>query len=187
MTDFINAKTLKCIVHNYIDPDVIMEEGSFVWWFAVVLAGTRLGKHVMIGSRTEIGFRCTIGDYSRIGSGVFLPSDTVVGKYVFIGPNVTCTDDRTPKVPTPGSEPYHAEPPFIDHGAAIGAGAVILPGVKIGAYARIAAGAVVTRDVEPFAMVVGMPAREREPSAESKHWIEAQTLEPLPTPQPQGI
>lgn len=162
MTEFINAKRLQVVVTNNIDPSVVMAEGSFVWWFSVILAGCRLGKNVMVGSRTELGFRCVIGDETRIGSGVFLPPDSVIGARVFIGPNVTFTDDMHPMVPRPGDPPYRAQPPIVEDDAAIGAAAIILPGVRIGKGARVAAGAVVTEDVPDGMMVVGLPARLRE-------------------------
>lgn len=162
MTDFVNGKRLQVLVTNNIDPSVIMEEGSFVWWYSIVLAGCRLGKRVMVGSRTEIGFNSVIGDDSRIGSGVFLPTGTVIGQRVFIGPNVTCTDDRHPRVRVDRSACYEARPPVIEDDVAIGAGAIVLPGVRIGRGARVAAGAVVTEDVPPGMMVVGLPARIRE-------------------------
>ncbi len=174
MTTFINAKTLKCIVHNYIDPDAIVGDGAFVWHFAVILAGCRLGEGVMIGSRTELGFRCIVGDYSRIGSGVFLPPDTVIGTRVFVGPGVVMTDDRHPKVPGKDDPPYTAMPPVIEDGASIGAGAILLPGVRIGHHARIGAGAIVTHDVPPFGHVRGEPAREKALSATSENWNENQ-------------
>lgn len=159
MTDFINAKRLQVLVTNNIDPTVIMQAGSFVWWFSVVLAGCRLGKNVVIGSRTELGFNTIVGDDTRIGSGVFLPPNSIIGARVFIGPNATFTDDRLPRVHVAGEPPYHAEPPVIEDDAVIGAAAVILPGVRIGAGARIAAGAIVTSNVDPGTIVRGLPAR----------------------------
>lgn len=168
----INVKTLPGYVQNFIDPSAVLADGAFVWWFAVILAGCRLGKRVMIGSRTELGFRCIIGDDTRIGSGVFLPPDSKIGERVFIGPNVTFTDDKLPKVNLPGDPPYSAQPPVIEDDAAIGAGAVILPGVTIGRGARVAAGAVVTSDVEPFSIVMGLPAREIALAGDREHpWL----------------
>jgi acetyltransferase-like isoleucine patch superfamily enzyme len=92
----------------------------------------------------------------RIQHGAFLPNRARIGDRVFIGPNATFTDDRYPEVNNPR---YKAEPPIVEDDVAIGAGAVILPGVRIGRGALIGAGAVVTKDVPPSAVVVGNPAR----------------------------
>jgi acetyltransferase-like isoleucine patch superfamily enzyme len=113
---------------------------------------------VSIGANAEIGKHSLIGENSRIGHGVFLPARTIVEPNVFIGPNVTCTDDRYPRA---NNHDYDALPPHICEGAAIGAGAVLLPGVRIGAGALIGAGAVVTKDVSAGAVVTGCPAIER--------------------------
>lgn len=179
MTDYLNAKKVPGfrLIEAHIDPSAILGTQSIVWHYSVVLADVRIGDHVSIGSRCEIGRGSVIGDYSRIGSGVFLPPNSIVGERVFVGPNVTCTDDRHPRVPVAGDPPYVALPPIIKDDVAIGAGAVILPGVTIGRGARIAAGAVVTDDVPPFTMVVGLPARVR---AMPESWGIAEMV-PLPT------
>ena len=154
------------VVMHFIDPTARVHPTAKVWHFAVLLSGVTVHEGVSIGAHAEVGRGSTIGARSRIGSGVFLPPDSVVGEGVFIGPHVTFTDDKHPKVPAPHDPPYHAQPPVIEDGAAIGAGTVVLPGVRIGANARIGAGAIVTRDVEPGAMVRGEPSRVRDMPAE---------------------
>lgn len=162
--EFINAKKVmgSRIIDAHIDLSATLGEGSVVWHYARVLARARIGKHVSIGGGTEIGRDTVIGDYSRIGANVFLPPKTIIGERVFVGPGVTCTDDRHPRVPVQGDPPYDAQPPIIDDDVAIGAGAVLLPGVHLYQGARVAAGAVVTEDVPAFTMVVGLPARIRD-------------------------
>jgi acetyltransferase-like isoleucine patch superfamily enzyme len=144
------------IVHEtaQLGPDTV------VWQFAHVRAGVRTGRHCSIGGGAEIGIGCRLGDYVRVGYGAFLPNDTVVEDEVFIGPRVVLTDDRDPRVNNPH---YGAEPPVLRRGCRIGAGAVVLPGVTIGEGALVAAGAVVTADVPPGAVVLGNPARIRAP------------------------
>lgn len=144
---------------SYIDETAQLGEEVKVWHFAVVLAGVKLADHVSIGARCEIGKGSQVGERSRIGSGTFLPANSLIGANVFIGPNCTFTDDRYPVANNAG---YCPEPPTIEDGASIGAGSVILPGVKIGAGARVGAGAVVTRDVLPKELVYGEPARVRK-------------------------
>lgn len=152
---------------QYVHPTVVVPDTTRLWHFSVILADVTIGEWVSIGSHCEVGRGTSIGPRSRIGSFTFLPSHTRIGTNVFIGPHVMCCDDRLPKVQHPNDPPYVAEPPWIDDDAVIGAGALLLPGVRIGKRARIAAGAVVTKDVpddgcvmSPIAAVVHeMPPR----------------------------
>lgn len=130
--------------------------GTIVWQFAHVRGGVKTGRHCSIGGTAEIGRGCTLGDHVRVGFGAFLPNNVRVGDRVFIGPRVTLCDDKRPQVNTPH---YRAQPPVIEADCSLGAGAVVLPGVRIGQGALIGAGAVVTHDVEPYAVVSGVPAR----------------------------
>ena len=97
-----------------------------------------------------------MGDNVRIQHGAFIPNGTVIGHRVFIGPNVSLTDDRYPRA---GNVDYVALPPILEDDCALGAGAIILPGVRVGKGAMVGAGAVVVDDVPAFTTVVGCPAR----------------------------
>lgn len=165
-------------VLTFVDPSAKVPASTSVWHFARVLADVVIGQHCSIGGGTEIGRGSTIGDYSRIGANCFLPPNAKIGQYVFVGPGCVFTDDRYPRVPAPGDPPYDARPPIIEDGASIGAGAVILPGIRIGMGARVAAGSVVTHDVAPGTVVKGSPARLHQHSAESfgKGWGAATPL-----------
>lgn len=143
----------------FIDPTAIISDDTHLWHFTVVLASVTIGHHCNIGSRVEIGRGSTIGNYVRVSSGVFLPSNSIIEDEVFIAPNCTFTDDRHPRAGN--TQTYHAEPPYLERGCSIGAGSVILPGVRIGAGAMIGAGSVVTRNVPAHAHVRGEPAREK--------------------------
>ena len=125
-----------------------------IWQFSTICHDTVLGDDVVIGSNAWIGKHCTIGSGTRIQHGAFIPNGTVVGEKVFIGPNATLTDDKYPRA----GEPYHANPPVLECGCSIGAGAVILPGVTVGRGSTVAAGAVVTKDVDACITVRGVPA-----------------------------
>lgn len=141
---------------NFIDPTAKLGNGSKVWHWSVILQDVVIGENVSIGSCCEIGRGSSIGDGSRIGFGSFFPPHSSIGRFVFIGPQVTCTDDRYPRV---NNAEYEAQPPIIEDFASIGAGVVILPGVRIGAGAMIGAGSVVTKDVPPGATLRGDPSR----------------------------
>jgi UDP-2-acetamido-3-amino-2,3-dideoxy-glucuronate N-acetyltransferase len=131
-------------------------EGTRIWAFTNILEGAVIGKecnicdHVFIENQATLGDRVTVKCGVQIWDGVSLEDD------VFIGPNATFTNDRFPR----SGEHLEAYPQTTVHkGASIGANATILPGITIGSHAMIGAGAVVTRDVPPNAVVVGNPAR----------------------------
>ena len=132
---------------------------TYIWHHAVIQNNVHIGSSCSIGCGAEVGRASRIGNGSRIGAHVFLPAFSMIGENVFVGPGVVATDDKYPRVNNPD---YDAQPPIIEDGAAIGAGAVLLPGVRIGAGAMIGAGAIVTSDVEPNACVKCEPARAFE-------------------------
>ncbi len=149
-------------------------KGSRVWAFAHVLAGARLGENCNICDHVFIENDVVLGDRVTVKCGVQLWDGLRVGDDVFIGPNATFTNDRFPR-----SKQYPEEfaQTTIGRGASIGANATILPGVSIGQHAMVGAGAVVTRSVPPYAIVVGNPARivgyagERPKPADSQEAI----------------
>jgi acetyltransferase-like isoleucine patch superfamily enzyme len=145
------------LVHRLaeIHDTVSFGENCMVWQFATVCEGTQIGEGVVVGSCAWVGRDCLIGNFTRIQHGAFIPNRTHIGRSVFIGPNATLTDDRHPKA----GQFYTPRPPVLEDDCSIGAGAVLLAGVRIGRGATIGAGAVVTQDVPPFSTVVGVPAR----------------------------
>ena len=131
-------------------------DGTRIWAFAHVLPGAVIGRNCNVCDHVFIENDVTIGDRVTIKCGVQLWDGLRVGDDVFIGPNATFSNDRFPR-----SRQHQASPEqtFIAQGASIGAGAVVLPGLKIGAHAMVGAGAVVTHDVPSRAIVSGNPAR----------------------------
>lgn len=142
-----------------IGREVRIGDGTEVWQFASILDFTEIGANCVVGTGCWIGSNCRIGDGVRINHGTFIPHRTVIGDDVFLGPGVVMTDDKYPVAGNRDS--YKAEPPIIERRASLGAGVLVLPGVTIGEAAVIGAGAVVTRDVLPGEMVMGVPARVR--------------------------
>jgi acetyltransferase-like isoleucine patch superfamily enzyme len=130
--------------------------GTVVWSFAVVCAGVRTGVNCAIGSGVYVGRDAVLGESVRVQDKAHLTDRMVIGDRVFIGPCAVFVNDRHPRVNNPR---YRAEPPIVEDDASIGANATILPGVRIGRGAVVGAGAVVTKDVEPYTTVVGNPAR----------------------------
>lgn len=127
-----------------------------IWAFAHVLPGARIGANCNICDHVFIENDVVVGDRVTIKCGVQLWDGLRVEDDVFIGPNVTFTNDHFPRSKQYPNVFAHIT---IDRGASIGANATILPGVSIGAHAMVGAGAVVTRSVPPNAKVVGNPAR----------------------------
>lgn len=117
----------------------------------------RIGRNTSVGSSSVIEGYGSIGDDVRIQSMVFVPTHTEIGDHVFIGPAAVLTNDRYPPTGKP-----ELKGPVIGNFAVIGAHATILPGVRIGEGAAVAAGAVVTRDVPAGKMAVGVPATLRD-------------------------
>jgi len=129
--------------------------GTRVWAFAHVMAGAVVGVDCNICDHTFIEGDVVIGDRVTIKSGVYLWDGLRVEDDVFIGPQATFTNDLTPR----SKQPFELQTTTLRRGASIGAGAVLLPGITVGERAVVGAGAVVTRDVPAFAIVVGNPAR----------------------------
>ena len=126
-------------------------------WSLVNLYDCHIGIHTTIGAFVEIGKGAVVGERCRIQSHVFIPSGVTIGSNVFIGPHVCFTNIKKPKCDVINR---NYEKTYVEDDVVIGAGAVILPGVRIGQGAFIGAGAVVTKDVRGGAVVVGNPARE---------------------------
>ncbi len=147
----------------FVHPQGICEstqvgEGSRVWAFAHVLPGAVIGSDCNICDHVFVENDVVVGDRVTVKCGVQLWDGLRIGDDVFIGPNVTFTNDRFPR-----SKQYPEEflRTVVASGASIGGGAVILPGVRIGRGAMVGAGAVVTKDVPANAVVIGNPARIR--------------------------
>ena len=132
-------------------------EGTSIWQFCVVLPGAKIGSYCNICSHCFIENNVTIGHRVTVKCGVQLWDGLQIEDDVFIGPNVTFTNDMRPR-----SKQYPDEftPTIIRKGASIGANATILPGVEIGVGAMVGAGAVVTKSVLAGTIVVGNPAQE---------------------------
>lgn len=139
-----------------IEPGATIGSATRVWAFAHILPGAVIGRDCNICDRTFIENDVCIGDRVTVKSGVSIYDGARIEEDVFIGPNVTFTNDLRPR--------SRRRPPkflnvVIRRGASIGGGAVLLAGVEVGEFAMVGAGAVVTHSVPPHALVVGNPAR----------------------------
>ncbi|MBO0825008.1 MAG: N-acetyltransferase [Actinobacteria bacterium] len=140
----------------YMDTEI--GNGSATGVAVIIRERTRIGSNCIIGSSTIIEGDTEIGCDVVIQSGAFIPAMTRIGDRVFIGPRAVMTND---KFPLRMRETYAPAGPVICDDATIGANATLLPGVRVGEGAMVAAGAVVTCDVPPWSLAVGVPARIR--------------------------
>lgn len=144
------------MIHPLSDCKAHIPETTNVWQFCVVLADAKIGRNCNICSHCFIENDVAIGDNVTVKCGVQLWDGIRIEDNVFIGPNVTFTNDKFPRSK---HYPERFENTLIRKGASIGAGAVILCGIEIGENAVIGAGSVVTKDVPPGELWVGNPAR----------------------------
>lgn len=144
--------------------DARIGDGSAVWHLAQVREGAVLGANCIIGRGAYIGTGVRLGDNCKVQNYALVYEPASLADGVFIGPAVVLTNDRYPRSISPDGSiksPDDWEPAGVrvERGASIGANSVVVAGVTIGAWALVAAGSVVTRDVPPYGLVVGNPAR----------------------------
>lgn len=142
---------------SYIDEEVKIGENTKVWHFCHIQSGAVIGKDCSLGQNVNISNNVHIGNGVKIQNNVSVYEGVDIEDYVFLGPSCVFTNDLTPRARYPkGHENYKKT--LIKEGASVGANATIVCGHTIGKYAMVAAGAVVTRDVPDYALVVGVPA-----------------------------
>jgi acetyltransferase-like isoleucine patch superfamily enzyme len=147
-----------------VSPEAILGEGTRVWHQAQVREGARIGDTCIIAKAVYIDLGVVIGDNVKIQNGASIYHGSTLENGVFVGPGAILTNDRRPRAINPDGTlktdaDWQVSPVLVKRGASIGAGAVVLPGVTIGQFAMVGAGAVVTRDVPPHGLVYGNPAR----------------------------
>jgi acetyltransferase-like isoleucine patch superfamily enzyme len=130
--------------------------GTRIWQFCVVLPGARIGADCNVCAGCFVENEAVLGDRVTLKNGVSVWDGVTLEDDVFVGPNVTFTNDKHPRS---GNAGYERLPTRVCRGASIGGGAVLLPGITVGEFAVVGAGAVVVRDVAPRARVAGNPAR----------------------------
>ena len=155
----------------YCHPNALVEtdqigEGTKIWAFAHVMAGAVIGSDCNIGDHVFVESGATIGNGVTVKNNALIWKGVQIADYAFVGPNVVFTNDRRPRSPRMPlmkqkglSEVDWLVETFVEEGASIGANATILPGVRLGKYCMVGAGSVVTKDVPPFTLVAGNPAR----------------------------
>jgi len=140
-----------------VDAGAEIGKGSKIWHFAHILSGSRIGEGCVIGQNVMIGPNVTIGRGCKIQNNVSVFDGVTLEDDVFCGPSMVFTNVLLPRAHI--SRRSEFLPTLVKRGASIGANATVVCGHTIGQYAMVGAGAVVTRDVDDFALVVGAPAK----------------------------
>lgn len=141
-----------------VDEGAEIGEGSRVWHFAHVCACAKIGKDVSIGQNVFVGNKVTIGDRCKIQNNVSIYDNVTLEEGVFCGPSMVFTNVYNPRALIERKAEYSDT--FIKKGATLGANCTIVCGVTVGEHAFIGAGAVINKDVKPYALMVGVPARQ---------------------------
>jgi acetyltransferase-like isoleucine patch superfamily enzyme len=152
-------------------PGLVLADGCSIGAGAVVYAGTTVGRQTMIADQAFVRERCTIGDYVKIQTGAYVTAYMTIEDHVFLAPGVYTTNDNF--MGRTEERFKFRKGPTIRYGARVGANTTLLPGIEIGREAFVAAGSVVTRDVAPATLVMGVPARPVRPVPE-REWAENQ-------------
>ncbi|OQX56292.1 MAG: oxidoreductase [Candidatus Cloacimonas sp. 4484_209] len=158
-SSILSLTSEKYFVHesSYVDEDVEIGEGTKIWHFSHILKGSRIGKNCKIGQNVVIGPNVTIGNGCKIQNNVSVYEGVTLEDEVFCGPSMVFTNVINPRSAKPRMK--ELRPTLVKKGATIGANATIICGHTIGRYAFIGAGAVVTKDVPDYALVLGNPGK----------------------------
>ncbi|OXS25479.1 MAG: acetyltransferase [Acetobacterium sp. MES1] len=144
---------------SYIDEDVKIGAGTKVWHFCHIQEGAEIGENCSLGQNVNIGSRVIIGKGVKIQNNVSVYEGVELEDYAFCGPSMVFTNDLTPRSKYPKG-PGGFKKTLVRYGASIGANATIVCGNTIGRWAMIASGAVVTKDVNDYALMAGVPAKQ---------------------------
>ena len=141
-----------------IDDGSQIGEGSRVWHFAHVCAGARIGKGVSLGQNVFVGNKVTIGDRCKIQNNVSVYDNVTLEEGVFCGPSMVFTNVYNPRSLIERKSEYRDT--RVKKGVTLGANCTVVCGVTIGEFAFVGAGAVVNKNVKPYALMVGVPAKQ---------------------------
>ena len=150
----------KYFVHesSYIDDNVEIGEGTKIWHFCHILSNTKIGKKCSFGQNCVVGPNVKIGNGVKVQNNVSIYDGVEIEDDVFLGPSMVFTNVINPRAFINRKDEFKKT--LLKKGCSIGANATIVCGITIGEYALIGAGAVVTKDVKPYALMVGVPARQ---------------------------
>ena len=155
---------------SIVDDNCTIGEGTKIWHFSHVMSGSIIGKNCNLGQNVVVSPKVILGNNVRVQNNVSIYEGVICEDDVFLGPSMVLTNVINPRSAISRKEEYKKT--LIKKGASIGANATIVCGNTIGEYAFIGAGAVVTKDVPAFALIVGNPGRQRGWMSEYGHKLE---------------
>jgi UDP-2-acetamido-3-amino-2,3-dideoxy-glucuronate N-acetyltransferase len=147
----------------FAHPTAVIDEGSSIgkgtriWHFSHIMTGCTIGENCNLGQNVVVSPGVVLGNLVKVQNNVSIYTGVICEDEVFLGPSMVFTNVINPRSAVVRKDQY--KPTHVEKGASIGANATILCGIRIGSYAFVGAGAVVTRDVAPYELVVGNPAR----------------------------
>ena len=142
---------------SYIDQPVDIGESTKIWHYCHIMTGARIGANCSVGQNVNIASKAVIGNNVKIQNNVSVYDNVIIEDDVFLGPSCVFTNIKTPRAFISKKENYKNT--VVKKGASIGANATIVCGTIIGEYAFVGAGSVVTKDVAPYSLVYGSPAK----------------------------
>jgi UDP-2-acetamido-3-amino-2,3-dideoxy-glucuronate N-acetyltransferase len=143
---------------SYIDEEVSIGEHTRIWHFSHILSHTCIGKDCSFGQNCVVGPKVTIGNGVKVQNNVSIYEGVEIEDDVFLGPSMVFTNVINPRAFIQRKEEFRKT--LLKKGCSIGANATIVCGITIGEYALIGSGAVVNKNVKPYALMVGVPARQ---------------------------
>lgn len=141
-----------------IDDGAIIGEGSRVWHFVHVCSGAKIGRNVSLGQNVFVGNKVVIGDNCKIQNNVSVYDNVYLEEGVFCGPSMVFTNVYNPRSLIERKSEYRNT--LVKKGVTLGANCTIVCGITIGEFAFVGAGAVVNKNVKPYALMVGVPAKQ---------------------------
>jgi UDP-2-acetamido-3-amino-2,3-dideoxy-glucuronate N-acetyltransferase len=141
-----------------VDDGAQIGEGSRIWHFAHVCGGAKIGKSVSLGQNVFVGNKVVIGDSCKIQNNVSVYDNVTLEEGVFCGPSMVFTNVYNPRSLIERKNEYLDT--LVKRGATLGANCTIVCGTTVGEYAFVGAGAVINKDVKPYALMVGVPAKQ---------------------------
>ena len=142
---------------SVIDEGATIGEGTKIWHFSHVCGGAEIGKNCSLGQNVYVGNKVRVGDNCKIQNNVSVYDNVTLEDDVFCGPSMVFTNVYNPRSAVSRKDEYRDT--WVECGATLGANCTIVCGVRIGHHAFVGAGAVINRDVKPFALMVGVPAK----------------------------